>query len=231
MNKFNVESAKFVSIIIAICFIFIMVIWHAFDYLPSSDSKNNLNQNEVMLPQENKDDALEEEPEVVSDVEEDTMEDESQSDDFFQEEKKLEKVENSNNEPEERHLEPLEPIEVDTNNKLSDDSKTETLNLYKTSVAKADEAFNEGIYQEAIKNYQKAYDLADNNEEKALCYEGISNVYAKQKRYGSALSYAQKAYNMYPNTSREILLARLYYKTGDLNRATIRMNNVLKRDF
>ena len=147
------------------------------------------------------------------------------------EEKKLEKVENSNNEPEERHLEPLEPIEVDTNNKLSDDSKTEILNLYKTSVAKADEAFNEGIYQEAIKDYQKAYDLADNNEEKALCYEGISNVYAKQKRYGSALSYAQKAYNMYPNTSREILLARLYYKTGDLNRATIRMNNVLKRDF
>ena len=51
------------------------------------------------------------------------------------------------------------------------------------------------------------------------------------KRYGTALSYAQKAYNTYPTSSREMLLARLYYKTGDLDKATKRMNNVLQRDF
>ena len=36
---------------------------------------------------------------------------------------------------------------------------------------------------------------------------------------------------MDPTTSREILLARIYYKTGDIVKATQRINNVLQRDF
>ena len=51
------------------------------------------------------------------------------------------------------------------------------------------------------------------------------------KKYGSAMSYAQKAYNLSPSTNRELLLARLYYKTGDVDKATKRVNNILQRDF
>ena len=49
--------------------------------------------------------------------------------------------------------------------------------------------------------------------------------------YGSALSAAQRAYNLAPSSHREVLLARLYYKTGDIDKATSRVNNVLRRDF
>ena len=40
MNRFDSNSAKFISIIIGICFIFIMVVWHAFDYIPKNETKN-----------------------------------------------------------------------------------------------------------------------------------------------------------------------------------------------
>ena len=56
-------------------------------------------------------------------------------------------------------------------------------------------------------------------------------VYAISKRYGSAISAAQRAYNIAPTSNREMLLARLYYKTGDTERATAKANNVLRRDF
>ena len=52
MNKFNIESAKFLSIIIVICFVFIMVVWKAFDYLPSSDAEKIQAQAETFVEEE-----------------------------------------------------------------------------------------------------------------------------------------------------------------------------------
>jgi hypothetical protein len=59
----------------------------------------------------------------------------------------------------------------------------------------------------------------------------MADVYGIVKRYGTALSYAQRAYNAAPTTSREMLIARLYYKTGEIDKATKRVNNILQRDF
>ena len=68
-------------------------------------------------------------------------------------------------------------------------------------------------------------------EDTYTSYRNKAIAYAKERRYGTALAYAQKAYNMNPTTEGEVLLARLYYKTGDYTKANDRMNNVLKRDF
>ena len=90
---------------------------------------------------------------------------------------------------------------------------------------------NEKKYQEALNQF---VEIAKNNNDdklKSSCYEEISQIYALNKKYGTALSYAQKSFNLTPNTRRELLLARLYYKTGDITNATKRVNNILQRDF
>ncbi len=98
-------------------------------------------------------------------------------------------------------------------------------------LAKAKSLTKEKQYAQALKEYQKAAEMTHNTDIVAECYDGIANVYAINKRYGSALSFAIKAYNMSPSTKREMTLARLYYKSGDIEKATKRINNILQRDF
>ena len=86
-------------------------------------------------------------------------------------------------------------------------------------------------YVKAIEEYQKISTVTNDTNTVAKSYEEIATIYAIVKRYGTALSYAQKAYNMSPSSSREMLLARLYYKTGDMDKARRRVNNILQRDF
>lgn len=86
-------------------------------------------------------------------------------------------------------------------------------------------------YIKALDEYQRVLNLDADKMYNASAYDGIASLYAINKRYGSALSYAIKAYNMYPTTERELVLARLYYKTGDISKATQRVNNILRREF
>ena len=90
---------------------------------------------------------------------------------------------------------------------------------------------NEKKYQEALNQFVEIAKNNNDNKLKSSCYEEISQIYALNKKYGTALSYAQKSFNLNPNTRRELLLARLYYKTGDITNATKRVNNILQRDF
>lgn len=97
-----------------------------------------------------------------------------------------------------------------------------------------DEAYESrksGDYYTSAKAYVAQASSEAVPEKKAKYYEEAALSYAMAQRYGTALSYAQAAYNMYPTTSKELLLARLYYKTGDYDKANVRMNSILKRDF
>lgn len=214
MNKFNLDSAKFVSIIIGICFIFVMVVWHAFNYLPNKSSE------QVLFEQPTASGITENVQEEVRQNAEEEQEQGEASD--YQEQDEIVKTETSKAEQE---LEPLEPIVSDEQNVekgfSSIEKSLEMAKNYKESQS----------YVNAISEYQKVIGLTEESKVKAQCYEEISYIYASQKRYGSALSAAQKAYNTSPSTSREVLLARLYYKTGDIDKATNRLNNVLRRDF
>lgn len=207
MDKFNLESAKFVSIVIGICFIFIMVVWKAFDYIPQTEVQKNI------VIEEN----IKEEASSINDTEEDVNEN------YNEDSTELSAVNQNKNTSkiEIQKITPLEPIEEET---LTSDSFENTLEKAKN--------YNENGQQAlAVSEYQKASSATDDAELKAKCYEEIALIYAKSRRYGSALSAAQRAYNTSPSTAREVLLARLYYKTGDIDKASKRIDNVLKRDF
>ena len=212
MNKFNIESAKFVIIIIGICFIFVMVIWHAFDYLPANDSNKTITDTTASMVKESNEEEAKEDSEEEANIDEHEIENSEQKEEASFKEQNLTPLESISDEK-------LGVNEIEQERSLDD-----VLN-------KAKEYTQENRASNAISEYQKAIKLTDDSKIKAQCYEEIALIYANQKRYGSALSVAQKAYNISPSTSHEVLLARLYYKTGDIDKATNRVNNILRRDF
>lgn len=240
MQKFDIQSAKFMGILIGICLIFMIVVWHAFSYLPE-ETKTNKIQNEVVVPDDEEDKQTDNEAEREENKieESDNMqanvaEDEYKEPDYksikynSKREEYTPEKSNDKNPPE---LEPLDDRnlkETELNRNEEVVSHPETL---EDTLSKAQE-FRQGHKPiSAIAEYQKAIKLTDNSSIKAQCYENIAIIYASAKRYGSALAYAQKAYNTMPTVSREILLARLYYKTGNTDKAESRVNSILRKDF
>ena len=86
-------------------------------------------------------------------------------------------------------------------------------------------------YESAVYEYQQIAKSTEDENIQARCYQEIALIYASIKRYGTALSFAQKAYNTSPSSDREMIMARLYYKTGNTDKATEHVNAILKRDF
>ena len=215
MNKFDIKSAKFMIFIIIICGAFAALVGNAYRYLPSEDNKKDYVQfeqkeNSNFVAEEKNDKEYEEKTSVEKD--EEVIEEKRNT--KFEEEKKEEIQEKKD----------IEEFEVIGNNIPKNDELTIVLNNAKKS-------FSDKNFTKAVEEYQNALTLTSDNKIKAECYEQIASIQAISKRYGTALSYAQKAFNMEPTTSREVLLARLYYKTGNTERANQRMNNVLQRDF
>ena len=226
MNKFDVHSAKFLSIIIGICFIFIMVIWNAFSYLPQKTEDNVATNQEFNLPTDEDTEEKQASEEINSEEEIKEEYTEVKFDSRKHEKRQAMVEETSSDEPE-----PLESISEDGTNFENQDKEVETASPLEQALESAKNYRQSHKYANAIAEYQKAVSLTDDNSIKAQCYENIAKIYANSKRYGSALSFAQKAFNTQPSTAREVLLARLYYKTGDVDKATTRINNVLQRDF
>lgn len=228
MNKFDLHSAKFICIILGICFIFVMVIWHAYSYLPEKDLVNIGYGQEIKLPQDN-----EPNEEEMTEVEEESNDENVNNND---EEVKFDSNRKNNEKAisEKSNVlkpEPLESISEDGSALENNANPVKTVSSLEQVLENAKNYQHEHKYTAAVSEYQKAISLTSDTEEKALCYENIAKIYATTKRYGTALSFAQKSFNTKPNTAREVLLARLYYKTGDLDKATNRINNVLTRDF
>lgn len=213
MDKFDVRSAKMLSIIGVILIGFVIAIANAYKYLPSETSEIPDVDTEISQPVNNSEDnynnETEEEEEEDRPAEENTRETKSYS------------------EPETVSYNNLTPLDnVDNDNYSADSEKT-----YESIIANAKQFKEEKQLVKAISEYQQAVNLAENSKQKAECYEEIATIYAISKKYGTALSFAQKAYNLSPSTPREILLARLYFKTGSTDKASDRINNVLRRDF
>lgn len=217
MEKFDIKSAKYVSIILLICFIFIMVIWNAYSYLPPKAQDFPEAKQELRLPDDNEGIGVKREiNEGANSEEENSKEEESRE------------VFGTIKVGENQGFEEVSVPESAINTEVVVQSETET---YSQIFERAEKYMFEKQYVKSLEEFQKASLLAENNASKAACYEEIANVYGIVKRYGTALAFAQKAYNLAPTTTRETLLARLYYKTGDIDKATKRINNVLQRDF
>lgn len=215
MEKFDIRTAKFLLIIVGICLVFLLVVGNAFKYLPSEDLVSNdtvAKKNEMPI---NSKKVMESDSEEVSE-DEDLVLEENNDVDEIDDEANLDNEEDVS----ESEVTSLEKTVID-NQKDNFISTLKDARKYKA----------EKEYASAVNTYQKAISLTNDEEEVAFCYEEISRIYAGQKKYGSALSFAQKSYNLRPNSSREFLMLKLYYKTGNESRALEQVNNLLKKDF
>jgi tetratricopeptide (TPR) repeat protein len=117
-------------------------------------------------------------------------------------------------------------------NKLEEINEDESIPEIKTNeFEKADSLRAEQKYESAVYEYEKIAKSTDDYKVKAKCYEEIAITYAVMKRYGTALPYAEKAYNTEANVNRQFLLARLMYKTGHEDKAAEKIDEILKSDF
>lgn len=212
MDKFDIRGAKLISIIGLILFIFIMVVANAYQYLPSESSDLPNVNNEINLPSDEDENTSEDDTRVNEEPSKESL---------YRDNRSLE--DNNSNSYSNENITPLENIS-DENNSNSDVNFDDTF-------AEAKKLKDDKQLVKAISGFNDAVKVAETSKQKADCYEEIATIYAVTKKYGTALSFAQKAYNMSPSTSREILLARLYYKTGNADKASDRINNVLRRDF
>ena len=83
----------------------------------------------------------------------------------------------------------------------------------------------------SLQEYKKAVNSAQDDEIKAEALEGISLLYAKNKKYETALSFASKSYTLSPSLSRNFLIAKLYYVSGKSDIAIKKINEILKQGF
>ena len=238
MNNYTEFNSKsFLIILFLICAVFLGLIIKAFSYIPETSSNQIVQRGaSVSKPERTIVNQNTENPEEVND--DTTQPVEQSSENPVKEENKTLNV--SFPKPSESEsLENIEdlPKEAEVANS-SDGEAVQAVAAEPTAEEKAMKIFldaeklkKDKQYVKAIEEYQKISTITNDTNTVAKSYEEIATIYAIVKRYGTALSYAQKAYNMSPSSSREMLLARLYYKTGDMDKATRRVNNILQRDF
>ena len=213
------RALKFGLVIAAVVIIFSIPFAVVTSKSPKSDIK--FQQQERSLNESVEPSNVEEEEVIVSEESEDEPEERIYKEENEEEARMEEPV----------HEEKLEPLETLSEEAASANVETEELSESESLIKQAENLKNDHDYAGAIDLYKRAAELSGDSAIQAECYEEMAMLYGMIKRYGTALAYAQKAYNLSPSTGRELLLARLYYKTGDADKAARRVNNILQRDF
>lgn len=223
-NDFN--SKKYIFLLIIICVVFVILIIKAFQYLPDNNENYDygITAGNINNPAK-----------ITNNDEEDSEEPQK----YIPEEKHgvLYKSYDSLGQENETNTDfeyidaPKGAVEEEyTTSSGSDSSSTPEEQAIKHFLNAKNSVLN-GDTTSALKEYQIAAENTDNKELTAECYEGIAEIYAKQKKYETALSFAGKSYNTQPSISREVLIAKIYYSAGKTDVAIRRINNLLKRGF
>ena len=215
--EFN--SRKFLALLSLICIVFFMIVMKAFDYIPKNNNQELTEDSlpiahNAVIPSESKEEQTEEA--VNNDEEKPVIE--------------IKQVEKSETGIDEIDAPPgVNPQKESALISSGEDSVSQgtsnnpVIFLYNANNLKRDKKYND-----ALNEYQKVLEKTDDKELKASAYEGISTVYAVNRRYGTALSFALKAYNIAPNSARALLAAQLYNKTGETQRASQIVNKLLQ---
>ena len=232
MNNYDIGSKKFLLIMIIILLFFFLLIVKAFDFLADQDVVDEKSRIEDVTkaiemrnnnPENNNEKNSEEDISTKNNSEEKSLDIKLQIPKNTEyKEEIITDVQPVNNI---EGLEPIGAVDSKSSKELSSEEEIELMFLT------AQKYTNEKQYVKALEEYNNIKEKTSDTALVARCYENMAGIYAIVKRYGTALSYAQKAYNLSPSTSREMLLARLYYKTGEIDKATKRVNNILQRDF
>ena len=229
-NNLDINSKKFLIILVVIMLAFVLLIIKAFDIMGKAGEdplRPQVNMSEVgelggdnqtTDGQQNENNAAN----INTDVEHHVS--------FVEEEQQKESqpAETTNNQT---ITEPLAPI--NENNNVEESKPTSLTKAQETELMflDAQKLKDEKQYVKALEEYKSILGKNIDSNTNARCYEEMAGIYSIVKRYGTALSYAQKAYSIAPSSNRELLIARLYYKTGDIDKATKKINNILQRDF
>lgn len=230
MGNFDLKNSRMLIILAIICLAFIGLVWNAFSYLPA----NNDMQKSVSL---NTSDEIDKEDDTnldQEDFDQDEQTDETSYDNEVDDEVELEfqrKIERQRKEEQEMLKESQQQVTETFDNNERPNAEFLQPNNFDNLYSQADSEVSANNLTEAVNLYKKACESASNNEDKAKCYEKIARIYAVTKRYGTALAYAQKAYLAQATHSRELLLAKLYYKTGDKEKANRKIESLLLKDF
>lgn len=229
-NNLDINSKKFLIILVVMMLAFVLLIIKAFDIMGKANEdplRPQVNMSEVgelggdnqtTDGQQNENNAAN----INTDVEHHVS--------FVEEEQQKESqpAETTNNQT---ITEPLAPI--NENNNVEENKPTSLTKAQETELMflDAQKLKDEKQYVKALEEYKSILEKNIDSNTNARCYEEMAGIYSIVKRYGTALSYAQKAYSIAPSSNRELLIARLYYKTGDIDKATKKINNILQRDF
>ena len=212
------RSLRLVVIGIAMCVLFALVVGNAFKFLPDDPnsvtpiSVEDLN-TERADNNERREKALDEENMDEVDILKERVRE------LERELEQSQKIDNT-----ETKSKPYEEFSEEEKN-------TEiTSNFYET-IENGNKNFNSGNYEAALMSYQEALNGTTKSSEVSMAYVGISKVYAMQRRYGSAISYAQKANNAYSTYETKVLLAKLNYVTGKTVQAEQAMKSLLESGF
>ena len=160
MEKFDIRTAKLVSIIALILFIFIMVINNAYNYLSDSSDNTATTNNEIILPTD--------EEETISTTEESTEQKEEESTAASKEDRDTatESVLPTKNE-----IPPLETFaENETDQIVNEQENLAETETYEKIINRAKEYKQNKQLAKSIEEYQKALNIASNAKEKAECY-------------------------------------------------------------
>lgn len=225
-NNFDFASKKTMLILLFICMIFFLLIIKAFDYLPDEqDMSNNENNEELVYPNhEVKTENINKtEDQVDSSKDDDSDNEISEQDEALKVEQKntneeLKDVQASSKVRTPEPTEALIPIEEgvsDLNSsKIQENTPPNIEDSARQSFEKAVSLKQNGEYDAALEVYRSILANDSNKKYSAQCYEDMANIFAIQKRFGSALVYAQKANKIEKTPSRERLIQTLLQKTG-----------------
>ena len=228
MNFYEeIKSNRFLLLALILCLAFFIVIIKAFMYLPEANEKpliENYNTENINKPAKkiNQDDDLDKVASRKLNIGIPHVDDIKKADIDF-----LGDIEKSVKSSGSEELEIIEENEDKAPKQVQKSSEEMAIEFLEKAIKQKENKDFLG----AIENLKQSIKTTTDKEIQAKSYEQVALIYAINKKYGTALSYAQKAFNLSPSTSREVLLARIYYKIGEIDNATKRINNVLHRDF
>ncbi len=222
-------SKKYIFLLILVCSVFAIFIIKAFDYLPDKSVESNNNNINVNNQYQSPITAENQNYQQPQNQNYDPERHKSGHVDFMP---KPAQEQNSKNDYEEIKA-PKGTYEDDINviNNNSSNTTYSPDDLAVKSLVNAIKLKNMSDYSNALNELQKVSEYTNDSELLALSYEKTAEIYAIQRRFGTALSFAGKAYNTAPNSYREMLIARIYYQSGDTQTAITRLNNLLTKGF
>lgn len=222
MNKnYSFASVKTILIMLFIMMVFFLLLAKAFDYIPKEDdvtptARQNPAVHRVVRQNTNPQASLQNELNITESENGAENEENSTLQESEPEQNAIPAVEQNNSQAEprpsaEEELKPIDDSEI-SGEPIPNPENGNTEPVQETLQSKLDKANQlkeSGDYDAAIEIYKNIAAKERSQEMAAGCYDEIVKIYILQKRYGSALVYAQKAGRLSPSQERSAMIQKL----------------------